>query len=75
VRKWLQHARFWLARRKQQAAERVPEPGPDDSALLGVLVEQPALPLVAEHLLLERERRRRLNDRRDQPGEATTPDA
>jgi hypothetical protein len=64
VRKWLQNVRFRLARRKQQTVESVPESRQDDSALLGVLVEQPALPLVAEQLLVERARRQRLGEGR-----------
>jgi hypothetical protein len=64
VRKWLQSARFRLARRKLRTVEPVPGPRPDDSALLGALAEQPALPLVAEGLLADRERSRRRNDRR-----------
>jgi hypothetical protein len=55
----LQNVRFWRARRKRQTVEPVPEPRRHDSALLGALAEQPALPLVEEMLLVGRERRRR----------------
>jgi hypothetical protein len=64
VRKSLQRVRSWRARRKQRTVERAAKPRRDDSALLGVLSEQPALPLVEEMLLVGRERTRRLDRRR-----------
>jgi hypothetical protein len=56
--------RFWRVRRKRHTAEPVPEQRAEDSALLGALAEQPALPLVEEMLLAGRERRLRLDARR-----------